>query len=90
MIDEVGDGAQFMTLLTFLTELLSQIDDEKILLEAFSEFADGGSIKECDLKKWLDLSERDSELLLRDCVNKGEVDYRRLANIMKHGEYIAK
>jgi myosin regulatory light chain 12 len=97
MMEEAGENMTFMVFLTLIGEKLSYTDDEKTILKAFKQFDEGDErlIDETFLRKWLmeegdKMSEQDVNLLLKDVVDNGKVDYMKLTCIIKHGEVISK
>lgn len=86
----------FMQFLTMIGEKLSLLDDEKVILRAFKEFDEGnGKCNEKVLKEYLTthgdcMTEEDVDYLMKDCVDNGEVDYKKLASIIRYGEAIDK
>lgn len=92
MIQELEPNPTYIVLLTLIGERLSEIQNEKDLVEAFRVFDDDndGHIDNDVLRSWMTkndaISREDYDYLVRGCVEGGRVNYRRLSSKMKHGE----
>ncbi|TBU02503.1 RNA polymerase N, partial [Hamiltosporidium magnivora] len=97
MMEEAGSEMSFMMFLTLVGEKLSCTDEESVILQAFKDFDENrnGFVEEKVLKKWLTqegdkMCEEDVDFLLKDCCENGMVDYKKLTEIIKHGEVLKK
>lgn len=95
MIDELGPNPTYIVLLTVIGERMCEIDDEKEIIESFRIFDDDndGFIENSVLKRSMVvegsvLSGEQYDYVVRGCLENGLVNYRKLANKMKHGEIL--
>lgn len=96
MIQELDPNPTYIVLLTLIGERLSEMSSEKELLAAFRVFDDDndGLIDYTLLMNWMtknqdnSISRDDYDYLLRGCIEEGQINYRKLVDKMKHGEFI--
>ncbi|KAM0674942.1 hypothetical protein GVAV_001281 [Gurleya vavrai] len=85
----------FMMFLTMIGEKLSLTDDERSISKAFNEFKENGVVSAKELKYWMmnegdKMNEADVDRFLKDNVDNGEVNVKKLVSIIKHGEIVVK
>jgi len=96
MIQELDPNPTYIVLLTLIGERLSEMSSEKELLAAFRVFDDDndGLIDYTLLMNWMTknrdnpITRDDYDYLLRGCIEEGQINYRKLVDKMKHGEFI--
>lgn len=98
MIDELEPNPTYIMLLTIIGERLSEISNEKEIMECFSYFddkmvendyfIDNSFFKEWMTEKGDKLTVEEYDYLVRGCVENGRLNYKKLTKKMKHGEIV--
>ena len=97
MIQELQPNPTYIVLLTLIGERLSEISPEKELIAAFGAFDDenDGFADYSLLKSWMvenkdnPIAKEDYDYLVRGCVENGRINYGKLVDKIKHGEFLS-
>ncbi|ORD98743.1 MLR [Hepatospora eriocheir] len=93
MLDQISPTYNFMTFLSLIGDKLSNISSESDLISSFKMFDsnNSGTITKAQFLEIIDkdkYSQKEINILLKDCTTETKIDYTKLVQKIKHGEIL--